>query len=126
MRTRYTFAAAGDDRMETSWQRDRLVQPVLAVEREPPKKKGIPPAYARIDRNVYLLLILIAALAGVAWWAIQHKRAEAELARAEGARATATENARRHTIVAAPAAGTPPAPQGREPTRHGPDLTDHG
>src|SRR6478672_839423 len=96
MVNRYNFAAAGDDRIEKSAQLDRLVQPVLPIEqREPAKKRGIPPAYARIDRNVYLLLLLIAALAGVAWWAIQHKRKEAELARAEQARSTATETARR-------------------------------
>ena len=124
MVNRYNFAAAGDDRIEKSAQLDRLVQPVLPVEREPPKKKGIPPAYARIDRNVYLLLILIAALTGVAWWAIQHKRAEAELARAEGARATAAENARRHTIVAAPVVVTPPAPKVEEPMRLVLELTD--
>ena len=124
MVNRYNFAAAGDDRIEKSAQLDRLVQPVLPVEREPPKKKGIPPAYARIDRSVYLLLILIAALAAVAWWAIQHKRAEAELARAEVARATATENARRHPIVAAPAAVTPPAPKVEEPMRLVLELTD--
>jgi transcriptional regulator with XRE-family HTH domain len=124
MVNRYNFAAAGDDRIEKSAQLDRLVQPVLPVEREPAKKKGIPPAYARIDRNVYLLLILIAALAGVAWWAIAHKRAEAELARAEVARAAATENARRRTVVAAPAALTPPVPKVEEPLRLVLELTD--
>lgn len=124
MVNRYNFAAAGDDRIEKSAQLDRLVQPVLPVEREPEKKRGIPPAYARIDRNVYLLLILIAALAGVAWWAIQHKRAEAELARAEVARATASENARRRAIVTAPAVVTPPAPKAEEPLRLVIELTD--
>jgi cytoskeletal protein RodZ len=126
MVNRYNFAAAGDDRIEKSPQLDRLVQPVLPIEqREPAKKRGIPPAYARIDRSVYLLLLLIAALAGVAWWAIQHKRKEAELAHAELARATATETARRHTVAAtAPAAVTPPAPKVDEPLRLVIELTD--
>src|SRR5712691_7081072 len=125
MVNRYNFAAAGDDRIEKSAQLERLVQPALPIEREPAKKKGIPPAYARIDRNVYLLLILIAALAGVAWWAIQHKRAEAELARAEVARATANENAKRRTVFAqtAPAPVTP-APKVEEPLRLVIELTD--
>lgn len=125
MVNRYNFAAAGDDRIEKSAQLDRLVQPVLPIEREPAKKRGIPPAYARIDRNVYLLLILIAALAGVAWWAIQHKRREAEISRAEIARATATETARRRAVVAStPVPVTPPPPKADEPLRLVIELTD--
>src|SRR6266516_97959 len=58
---RYNFAAAGDDRIEKSAHLDRLVQPPV-IQSAPPKKKGIPPAYARIDRNVYLLVIIVAAL----------------------------------------------------------------
>ena len=125
MVNRYNFAAAGDDRIEKSAQLERLVQPALPIEREPAKKKGIPPAYARIDRNVYLLLILVAALAGIAWWAIQHKRKEAELARAEVARATATENAKHRVVLApVPAAPVAPAPKGDEPLRLVIELTD--
>ena len=124
MVNRYNFAAAGDDRIEKSAQLERLVQPPVVIEREPPRKKGIPPAYARIDRNVYVLLLLIAALAGVAWWAIQHKRKETELARAELARATAaSEGARRHA-VAAPVAPTATAPKVEEPLRMVIELTD--
>ena len=112
MVNRYNFAAAGDDRIEKSAHLDRLVAPTAAQRALPPDsspslrlkmtgvKKPIPPAYARIDRNVYVLILIIAALAAVAWWAIQHKRAEAEAARLELARATASENARRHTVVA--------------------------
>ena len=84
MVNRYNFAAAGDDRIEKSAHLERLVHPPV-IEREPPQKKGIPPAYARIDRNVYLLVIIVAALLGVAWWALQHKRAELDLARGEDA-----------------------------------------
>lgn len=123
MVNRYNFAAAGDDRIEKSAQLERLVQPPVEVQKEPPKKKGIPPAYARIDRNVYLLFILIAALAAVAWWAFDHKRKEAEQARAEIARATATETARRHTAVA-PVAAVPPPPKVDEPLKLVIELTD--
>jgi len=86
-------------------------------------KRPIPPAYARIDRNVYVLILIIAALAAVAWWAIQHKRAEAEAARLELVRATASENARRHTVIA-PAPVTTPAPKAEEPLRLVIELTD--
>ncbi len=88
-------------------------------------KKPIPPSYARIDRNVYVLILIIAALAAVAWWAIQHKRAEAESARLELARATASENARRHTVAQTrPIPVTPPAPKADEPLRLVLELTD--
>jgi cytoskeleton protein RodZ len=145
MVSRYNFAAAGDDRIEKSAHLERLVQPKEqlqpAADSTPSHslrsgqasrlgmstvKKPIPPVYARIDRNVYLLLILVAALAGIAWWAIQHKRKEAELARAELGRATATETARRRTVVAqtAPVLVTPPAPKVDEPLRLVIELTD--
>src|SRR5436853_7063788 len=57
---RYNFAAAGDDRIEKSAHLDRLVQPQAPPlpprERE---RKSIPPPYARIDRNVYLLPVIV-------------------------------------------------------------------
>src|SRR5437763_1058522 len=70
MVTRYNYAAAGDDRIEQSAHLERLVQPVTP----PPPQKGIPPIYARVDRNIYLLLAIIAALALVTWWALRSKR----------------------------------------------------
>jgi transcriptional regulator with XRE-family HTH domain len=70
MVTRYNYAAAGDDRIEQSSHLNRLVQPSTP----PPVSKGIPPAYARIDRNIYLLFGIIAALSLVALWAIRFKR----------------------------------------------------
>src|SRR6059058_1865847 len=76
---RYNFAAAGDDRIEKSPHLERLAH------REPPAKKGIPPAYARIDRNVYILLLIVAALAGAIYVAIRYKRSIAEAARIESA-----------------------------------------
>src|SRR6058998_1296429 len=60
---RYNFAAAGDDRIEKSAHLDRLVQP--QAQPLPPRereRKSIPPAYARIDRNVYILAVIVAAL----------------------------------------------------------------
>ena len=76
---RYNYAAAGDDRIEKSPHLERLAQ------REPPAKKGIPPPYARIDRNVYILLLIIAALAAATYVALRHKRALAEATRIESA-----------------------------------------
>jgi transcriptional regulator with XRE-family HTH domain len=76
---RYNFAAAGDDRIEKSPQLDRLAQ------REVPPKKGIPPPYARIDRNVYILLLIVAILAAASFVAMRHKRAASEAAKIESA-----------------------------------------
>jgi cytoskeleton protein RodZ len=75
MVNRYNFAAVGDDRIEQSAHLNRLTTP-----QEPPlprKKaapKGIPPPYARVDRNVYILIIVVVALAGVSYWALKHRR----------------------------------------------------
>lgn len=98
---RYNFAAAGDDRIEKSTHLERLVQPPppppAAKERE---RKSIPPAYARIDRNVYILAVIVAALLGATYWALKHKRET----RAEETRVDAT------TTVAAKPVTPPPAP----------------
>jgi len=66
---RYNYAAAGDDRIEQSSHLERLVQ----VQSPPRPKKGIPPPYARIDRNVVILLIIVLALSGVFYWAVKHR-----------------------------------------------------
>src|SRR5438552_13891826 len=63
---RYNFAAAGDDRIEKSPHLERLTH------RDLPPKKGIPPPYARIDRNVYVLLLIVAALVVASYVAILH------------------------------------------------------
>ena len=98
---RYNFAAAGDDRIEKSIQLERLAQ------REPAPKRGIPPAYARIDRNVWILLLIVAALAAATYLAIEHKRSLAEAARIEAAMA-----APRPKVVKVPApVPPPPAPE---------------
>src|SRR5947208_14626068 len=97
---RYNFAAAGDDRIEKSAHLDRLVQPQAAPlphdrERE---RKSIPPPYARIDRNVYILAVIVAALVAASYWALKHKRA------------THAEEARVDTAAAAAIAPKPAAP----------------
>ena len=88
---RYNFAAAGDDRIEQSTHLERLTQPQalpLPANRAP-VRKSIPPPYARIDRNVYILAVIVAALLGASWWALEHKRAaRAEQERLDAAAAT--------------------------------------
>ena len=102
---RYNFAAAGDDRIEQSQHLERLTQPQappLPRDRVPAgARKSIPPPYARIDRNIYILGIIVAALLGASWWAFKHKReTRAEEARAEAAT----------TTIAAKPAAPPPVP----------------
>jgi cytoskeletal protein RodZ len=113
MVNRYNFAAAGDDRIEKSAHLERLVQPP-AITGEPPKKKGIPPVYARVDANVYILILIVAALVGVSWWAIQHKRNESEAMRESASAAVTTAPVEAPKPVpqtdTAPPASTEPAP----------------
>src|SRR5436305_10325630 len=96
---RYNFAASGDDRIEKSTHLDRLVQPPPAP--LPPKereRKSIPPPYARIDRNVYILAFIVAALLGATYWALKHKHE------------TRVEEARLDTAAATTAAAKPVLP----------------
>ena len=75
---RYNYAAAGDDRIEKSAHLQRLTPPPVEVRpAEPPPKKGIPPAYTRIDRNVLAVIAIAAALAAITYWAVQRKRMQA-------------------------------------------------
>jgi cytoskeleton protein RodZ len=103
---RYNFAAAGDDRIEQSAHLDRLVQPQaqpLAKDRER-ERQSIPPPYARIDRNVYILVVIVAALLAASYWALKHKReTRAEEARVDTAAAT--------TIVPKPVPAPAPVPE---------------
>ncbi|HKR62499.1 MAG TPA: helix-turn-helix domain-containing protein [Thermoanaerobaculia bacterium] len=75
MVNRYNFAAARDDRIEKPPDVQKYPQtPVRDITPKPPPKRGIPPAYARVNRNLFALVIIVAALVAVAWWAVQHKR----------------------------------------------------
>jgi transcriptional regulator with XRE-family HTH domain len=75
MVNRYNFAAVGDERIEQSAHLDRLTTPQAPpLPGKKPQLKGIPPAYARADRNVYILIIVVVLLAGVSYWALKHRR----------------------------------------------------
>lgn len=79
MVNRYNFAAANDDRIEKPPQVEKYPQtPVRDISPKPPRKRGIPPVYARIDRNLVAAAFIAIALAGVAWWAVQHRRADSD------------------------------------------------
>ena len=72
---RYNFAAVGDERIEQSAHLERLTTPQappLPGKKQP--AKGIPPPYASVDRNVYILILVVVALAGVSYWALKHRR----------------------------------------------------
>ena len=78
MVNRYNYAAAGDDRIEQSDHLDRLAHPPAAIEDR--ARKGIPPPYARVDRNVYVLFAIVVALIGISAWALKHRHdAKSEL-----------------------------------------------
>ena len=117
MVNRYNYAAAGDDRIERSAHLERLVAPPVPQEPAKPRpKEGIPPPYKRIDRSVFIVVALVAALAAVSWWAIQHKRQmrAADDARAAELRAPAIAPPKPREVTAtatvAPAAATTPQP----------------
>src|SRR5438067_3296595 len=108
MVTRYNYAASGDDRIEQSAHLHSLVQP-----QPPPRQpKGIPPLYARIDRNIYLLIAIVAALSLVTWWALRFKRearAEAIDAVSHSATVLPAGATAPHATVAKPPVVAPPA-----------------
>lgn len=74
MVNRYNFGAVGDDRIEQSSHLDRLTTPQISPPPGKKQNKGIPPAYARVDRNVYILILIVVALSGVSYWALKHRR----------------------------------------------------
>ena len=83
MVNRYNYAAAGDDRIEKTPHLERLVE--LQTPQQQRAKKGIPPPYARVDRNVVILLIIVVALGAVFYWAVMHRhmtRPDADVAAA--------------------------------------------
>jgi transcriptional regulator with XRE-family HTH domain len=81
MVNRYNFAAANDDRIEKPPQVEKYPQtPPRDISPKPPRKRGIPPAYARVNRNLIAVALIAAALAGVTWWAVQNRRIEQDVA----------------------------------------------
>ena len=75
MVNRYNFAAANDDRIEKPPQVEKYPQVLPRdISPKPPRKRGIPPVYARVDRNLVAALFIAIALAAVAWWAVQQRR----------------------------------------------------
>lgn len=81
---RYNYAAAGDDRIEKGPHFEHVAQlPVHPNETRREPKRGIPPAYARVDRNIWVLIAIVAVLGAVTWFALRHKkdaRTDAEIA----------------------------------------------
>ena len=75
MVNRYNFAAANDDRIEKPPQVAKYPEtPVRDITPKPPPKRGIPPAFARFNANAFLAVVIVIALAGVAYWGVQQKR----------------------------------------------------
>jgi transcriptional regulator with XRE-family HTH domain len=107
MVNRYNFAASRDDRIEKPPDVQKYPQtPVRDITPKPPPKRGIPSTFALINRNLFALVLIIAALVSVAWWAVQHKRSDVD-----GATDTATTiPLTTHTPVRAPAIAAPAAP----------------
>jgi cytoskeletal protein RodZ len=105
MVNRYNYAAAGDDRIEKSAHLDRLV-PERAEREVRPKSKAthIPSVFARVDRNIYFLIIIAAALAAMTVWAVKHRHITPAVDTTETAR---TETAAHTTSAAVPVAASP-------------------
>jgi cytoskeletal protein RodZ len=79
MVNRYNFAASNDDRIEKPPQIEKYpVTPVRDISPKPKPKRGIPPAYAFVNRSAIAIFVIVLALAAVAWWAVQHKLVERE------------------------------------------------
>ena len=108
MVSRYNQAAAGDDRIEQSTHLDRLVEPHRSAKVQP-----IPPAYKRIDRNVWTLFLIVILLIAASYWAIRHKRESRDAESRAALADTATSPAPRpHLAAAAPAPPPAAAPSG--------------
>jgi len=105
MVNRYNFAASNDDRIEKPPAVAKYPQtPVRDISPKPAAKRGIPSAFALVDTNIIVAILIAAALAGVAYWAIQFKRRERERTDAANAVPVAT------TKAAPVAKAPPPAP----------------
>jgi len=81
MVNRYNFAAANDDRIEKPPTVAKYAAtPPRDITPKPPAKRGIPPTFTRVNGNAIFAFVIVLALGAVAYWAIQNKRRERELA----------------------------------------------
>jgi cytoskeleton protein RodZ len=105
MVNRYNFAAANDDRIEKPPQVEKYAKELPRdISPKPSPKRGIPPAYAKVDGNAIAALLIVAALSAVAWWAIQNKR------RADANEAATVPVAAAKAAPTVPTVVPPPAP----------------
>jgi cytoskeleton protein RodZ len=112
MVNRYNFASANDDRIEKPPQVEKYPQtPVRDISPKPPRKRGIPPVYARIDRNLVAAAFIAVLLAAVAYWAVQYRHLDFDVP-AEPVAAPVTASA------PAPAPVSPPKPAVGDTTLH--------
>lgn len=72
MVNRYNYAAAADERIEKPHAHPVTSPPPRDIAPKPQPKRGIP--HARVDRNILLLVLIAAAFAGVAYWAVSQKK----------------------------------------------------
>jgi len=107
MVNRYNYAAAQDDRIEKPPQIEKYpLTPPRDITPKPKPKRGIPPTFARVDRNAMVLVIIAFALVGVAWWAVKHKLIEREL----GFEPSTVTAAAKPAVAAPVAVPAPPPP----------------
>jgi transcriptional regulator with XRE-family HTH domain len=105
MVNRYNFAAANDDRIEKPPPLEKYPQtPVRDISPKPPRKRGIPPVWARIDRNLVAAVLTAAALSAVAWWAVHNRKIDQDVAAEPAVVAT-------NTAPAAPRRAPVPPPK---------------
>ena len=105
--------SAGANPIRTSGMPNRAVLDAIAMSDtqtspKPPPKRGIPSFFARTDTNIIAVFLIVAALAGVAYWAVQYKRKERERTDAANAVPIVTTPANTLTAVS-------PAPQAAPP-----------
>jgi cytoskeleton protein RodZ len=103
---RYNYAALGDDRIEKSAHLERLTHPEPEPVVQPLRpKRGLPPAFMRIDKSVFITLAIIAALVGISYWAIKQKQklnGETPVVPAPAVTATTVSSPAQPTATAAP------------------------
>ena len=106
MVNRYNYAAAGDERIEKP-PAHPVPPPLAELPKKARPKRGIPPVYARIDRNLILLVFIAAALGAVVFWAVKYKQRSAADDPAATDTAVPIGTARAPIATPKPAAQTP-------------------